>query len=607
MPLLADAPIDLDALSASWPRARILREPLCLIDGLFALQPPTSLTSSHSWGIPAFLRHSFALPPTLPSPTPTHLHTIPTLPPLTSTLPPPTSSTLIRYRGLVHDTHSPSYYLGAYLTAPSAGRGQGQAQGQGGQWRTGKYRDVIDLQEGEEVNEASMRTFERMAITLVDVPGESPWVQQAQRGGTEEAAAEAAEALTTPALRGARKRVMEDEVEGADAMDMDGEEGGEAAKRVRTAVEEGKVAAAPSPRGAKGVVVTLYDGDVGSVRVGDVVEVVGVYSFTPHLVGDDDLTPCPSPLHRIHCITYIRTSSTFPLLLSPSDAAPSPLIRTALLSHLTSVCGGDSLTARLLLLAIISKVQSRSDEVVIGKLTLNITRSPPTLLPALAAFAAALLPYSLTLPITLPSLNHAPLYPTKDYDTDTLSPSPLLCPPRTLLLLDETHLTEGELTAVGVNNVRALSALVKEQRLWFDFVWQEVWMPVDVGLVVLSSGGGKGVVGGGATVKVGWKSERVEGGGGVEVGEIEEREWCVWREWVQRVSQGEFGIGKELTSVVEGLFVRRRRADEKVEAEWLHRLLLMARLLALSYGEKQLHKERLNEAVQLVDELAART
>ena len=176
--------------------------------------------------------------------------------------------------------------------------------------------------------------------------------------------------------------------------------------------------------------------------MGDVVDVVGVYSLTPHLISDDELVSnAMHTTHHIHCMAFIKHSSISPI---PALASPRPIpsvltpIRTALLSHLTSVCGGDRLSALLILLAFISRVQSRTDDGVIGKLTVNITRSPPPLLAALQDFTSQVLPYSLTVLVSVKTLNEGPLYPQKDYDTDALSASPFQCKARTLFLFDET-------------------------------------------------------------------------------------------------------------------------------------------------------------------------
>ena len=554
------------------------------------MQPASSHTSSHSWSIPSFLRTAFTLPSSLPSPTPSSLLTIPTLPPLSSALPPPPSSTLVRFRGLVHDTHSSDYYLGVYRTVGGGGAGQ---------WRTGKYRDVVRVGEGEEVDEASTRTFERMNVTLVEVPGENDWVKRALDAPTSDAP------NAEPSARSARKRPMDDDaaVEADEAMTTDAESNADdSAKRSRHSANLVDALAPSSAMAARGVVVTLYDADVNALKVGDVVEVVGVYSLTPHLISDDELSSnAMHSNHHIHCLAFIRHSPTSPLLLpapSDRDLASFSAVRSALLSHLTAVCGGDAVTAQLVLLAFISRVQSRTDDAVLGKLTVNVTHSPPSLLSALAAFTSQLLPYSMTLPITIPSLNQAPLYPLKNYDTDSLSPSPLQCRPRTLLLVDETALTEGALAAVGVRNVQALSGLLQQQTLLYDFVYHDMHMHADINAVVLSTQ--KSLLW--TAVRVGWKAER-EGWG---VGEVGEEVMQRWREWVGMVTEGECVIGSDMASVVEGVFVRKRREDACCEGEWLHRVLLLSRLLAISYGERALTEARLYEAVSILDDVAAR-
>ena len=245
--LTSDASVDLSTLSSCWPPSRIVREPLALLDALFDLQPTSSHTSNNNWGLSSFVQHSFSLPSQLPSPTPTSLSSIPLLPPLSSSLPPPPTSSLVRFRGLVHDTHSSDYYLGVYRTGPAPSAP-----------RTGKYRDVVRVDEGQEVDEASMKTFERMNVTLVEVPGENAWTKEALDGPLHPPAHPAVSSLTP---RQGRKRGMEDRAEDGDigdtSMEEDEEEvGNEAAKRSRA--EKGETDVAPlrlAPH--RGVVVTV--------------------------------------------------------------------------------------------------------------------------------------------------------------------------------------------------------------------------------------------------------------------------------------------------------------------------------------------------------------
>jgi len=586
-------PADMPAMTAAWPAARIVQDPLGLVDDLFAIQPTTAHTTD--WSLPSFIQQQFNLPASLPSTQPSHLALIPQLS-LTAATPAPSHASLVRLRCLVQNTHNSDYYLAAYRT--------------GSGWHTARYRDSVRMTEEEGgVEESSVVTQERMDVTVVALTGENEWVQQAlsSKIGQQQ------QHDSSSQRRSARKRQL-DEADNT-AMEQESAHGVEAVAAVSAADSSMDAQKKPkatsttaantartTPPSTASCVATLYGSHCHSLRVGDVVEVVGVYSITPHLLQDDDELGHNTihSSHHVHCLTLLRCSPPFLDLPPPHSLS---VARSGLLSHLTAVCGGDSAAASLLLLCLVSRVQRRSAEGVMGKLTLELTRSTSDFAQRLNTLCTQLLTHSVTLPINHSTLSTAPLYPSKDYDSDRLSHSPLLLPPSGCLLLDATQLTAGELSAVGSRNVRVLNRVLEEQQLLHDFAYHEVAVPLDVSAVVLSTV--KGLL----FAHVSLPLTAVGGSGGVE-GVVGECEWDEWRRYMAAV-KGEsvlFHVSDSAGSSVERLFVERRReGGEAVQAEWLHRVLLVARLVMRSYGEEELSEVRLMEAVRLLDEVERRT
>ena len=587
-------PADMPAMTAAWPASRIIQDPIGLVDDLFAIQPTTAYTTD--WSLPSFIQQQFALPNSLPSPQPSHLSLIPQLSLACPVHSAPSHSSLVRLRCLVQDTHSSDYYLAAYRT--------------GSGWHTARYRDSVRLTEEEGgVDESSVVTMERTDVTVVALTGENEWVQQALPTKSEKRRQPGSDGQR----RSVRKRQLEEQPN--DDMEQESPSGVEAAdgvaaadssmdpsKKPKAASETAINAAGLTASSTTSCVVTLYGSHCHALRVGDVVEVLGIYSITPHLLQDDDQLGHNAihSSHHIHCLTLLRCSPPFINMAPPHSLS---IARSGLLSHLTAVCGGDSTAATLLLLCFLSRVQRRSAEGVMGKLTVELTRSTSAFAQRLTTLCAKLLTHSTTVHISTSTLSTQPLYPQKDYESDRLTHSPLLLPSTAGLLLDATQLTTGELSAVGARNVRVLNRLLEECQLLHDFAYHEVAVPLDVSAVVLSAG--KGLLF--AHVSLPLLATANEAAEGVEA--VGECEWELWRQYMAHV-KGEsvkFHVSDSVGGVVEQLFVQRRRdVGEVVQAEWLHRVLLVARLVVRSYGEEELTEPRLMEAVRLLDEVEQR-
>ena len=584
-------PVDMEAMTVAWPATRIIRDPIGLVDDLFAIQPTTAHTTD--WSLPAFIQQQLALPPSLPSTQPSHLSLVSQLS-LTSAVRVPSHGSLVRLRCLVQNTHNSDYYLAAYHT------GHG--------WHTARYRDSVRLSEEEGgVDESSVVTMERTDVTVVLLTGENDWVQQALNMKTGEHQQSSGDGQ----LRSARKRQLEETSSAA----MEQESAGEGATAAM-AVNDSNVEASKKPKAVTTTtnnvtgttlftvatcMVTLYGNHCHSLRVGDVVEVVGVYSLTPHLLQDEDLLGHNTihSSHHIHCLTLLRCSPPFIDIAPPQSLS---VARSNLLSHLAAVCGGDSVAATMLLLCFVSRVQRRSAEGVMGKLTLELTRSDSAFAQRLTTLCAQLLTHSITVLLSNSTLSNQPLYPQKDYDSDRLTASPLLLPPTSGLVLDATQLTAGELSPVGSRNVRVLNRLLEEQQLIHDFAYHEVAIPLDVSAVVLSAN--KGLLFSHVSLPLAVPSSE----SAITEAAVSEGEWDLWRRYMTHVSREavKFHVGDSVGGTVERLFVERRRGGEAVQAEWLHRVLLIARLLVRSYGEEELTDAQLMEAVRLLDEVEQR-
>jgi len=169
-------------------------------------------------------------------------------------------------------------------------------------------------------------------------------------------------------------------------------------------------------------------------------------------------------------------------------SAPSPAAsaaRAAALARLRRALRGDPLAAEYLLLQLVSRVHLRTAGMALGTLALNITQCPkgtengpksPPASSSLSAFGSsvaealsALAPRSVALPLSLGALNSSRLRPGRCPLSGRLAQAPLQLAPGTQVLLDETLLEPGTLTATGRDSVDALRGLLADRAVEYDF------------------------------------------------------------------------------------------------------------------------------------------
>merc|ERR1712050_749218 len=105
----------------------------------------------------------------------------------------------------------------------------------------------------------------------------------------------------------------------------------------------------------------------------------------------------------------------------------------------------------------------------------------------LAAAAGELLPRAVHFEVNAETLSTKRWRPRKDFVANRLVASQLQLAPGTLLMLDETKMSEGQLSADGVKNLLAIQQLTTDNRLVCDFMSYDVKIPLEVSCVLMSS------------------------------------------------------------------------------------------------------------------------
>ena len=86
------------------------------------------------------------------------------------------------------------------------------------------------------------------------------------------------------------------------------------------------------------------------------------------------------------------------------------------------------------------------------------------------------------------AFNKGTFVPRKDYHENRLVSGQLQLPAGTHLILDETTMTDGQLTADGVRNVTAVGHVISWQKLEYDFNYHRIEFETDVAALVVSEG-----------------------------------------------------------------------------------------------------------------------
>jgi|TARA_B110000967_G_scaffold160242_1_gene166073 hypothetical protein len=275
-------------------------------------------------------------------------------------------------------------------------------------------------------------------------------------------------------------------------------------------------------------------------------------------------------------------------------------IRGALIDHLAAPLGGDQLAAEYVLFTLLSRVHTRSDGMPIGKFGITLLGVPDG--PAHCGVVASLLsravaqiaPAVAHLPLSIASLNARPWAPRKDYSTNRLRSGPLQLAPGTVVVLDETQLTQGTLSDVGVRNVRSLVDTTTSQTLEMDFQFHQTRVATDLQFINVSSSSTSGLVEGmDASVVLRMTQEPCE------PETVDQNLLSEMRLFLARARNSEHRISKQAGADIEKAMVCARSSDpNEVTQEKFHRWLTMARLNALSVGETDLGVKHWNAALE---------
>jgi len=535
---------------------------------------------------------------------------------------------LVRFRGMVQDMFNPEIYLSEFeIRNLSTGSSSVNC---------GRYRDVLCNSLREEIlGESDLNVMkDRNVVYCVSIPAESPWVADihAAKSGNK---AGPSGTFQNPLKRGlepgaAVMTALNERSNGHSSeenmdVEMDTENGDGVSGGKRSKGEDGSAVASnhcdeptnvgitnikhrhdlnlpiPNNKG-KAVIVKLYDVEEGTVKLNDLIDLVGIVSLDPALANMDspdgnqaDILPPPSLVPRLHAVHMKKITQNNPLYGAGCPKLSSDemvKVRDELMYILTQATLGDALAAEYLLYHLISKVHGRRDIQVLGKMCLNLFnfKNNNSWLKRLYTLLSLLVPGAHFLPLSRQHLDTANFVPVKDFEANRLVAGVLQLPAGTNLVVDETAMSDGQLTARGLQNLTAVGNLIRWQKLDYDFKYNSLEYETDVQVLVLSEC--RSLLPSDFQLKV-TPDESLLDTNFRNIGSILNQDLLNRiRVYLTQCRDGDYSLPEQVQTAVTDDFVQLRRQNpNQFTAEDLHTYLTLARLVTLSYGKSRMEGE----------------
>uniref|UniRef100_A0A8B9GYX5 Mini-chromosome maintenance complex-binding protein n=1 Tax=Astyanax mexicanus TaxID=7994 RepID=A0A8B9GYX5_ASTMX len=539
-------------------------------------------------------------------------------------------NSLVKFRCMIQDMFDPEFFMGVYETVDPSTNSK--------VLRCGKYKDVTDC--GIDFNSKNAVTSERQTFYCVPIPGESQWVKEISFRFAGSSQARVVPSTSYTPNRHKRSYEEDDDMDTQPQQDKENTD----SKRLETEAPSHNASPShcssnldlnfplPGERGPACLVKVYEEWD--GFKLNDMLEVFGILSVDPalSLIAEDkeassmlDPTesmetveeqrahsPPASLVPRIHMLYAQPLQHNNPLLPSAVSEDKAAFlngilgelasVRAELQTYLTHVFLGDSLAAEYLILNLISSVYARRDVLPLGKFALNISGCPHTSPYTEHLYQAIqqLVPSSYRICMSLNNMNSQRMVPRKDYTANRLVSGTLQLASNTSLFLDETQLEQGQLDTTGVRNITALGNLISWQKVDYDFNYHQMEFPCNINVLIASEG--RSLLPCDCQVHLcpALNPPNLEEYlKTIQLAQVSSQ-LNKYRIYLSVARSLDYSISDQMTKEVEEDFVEMRKDDpQSVSAEDLHRMLIVARLLSLSYGQTSLSRENWMKAKQM--------
>ena len=300
-----------------------------------------------------------------------------------------------------------------------------------------------------------------------------------------------------------------------------------------------------------------------------------------------------------------RIDHLIPDLIPIESESEVKLVKSKLISYLTECFGDCKELIDALILLLVSKPSMRVDGLIdslfIGKLSLNICFDGETgiseSISSLRRIFKELKHFNTFVKIDEESFDkEGGIYPRLDVKTGQILPGAVLQQPDgCLLMLDETELKEGQVFKdQAVQNLQSLIDLIRQQRVNYDFGVQQVSLKTDMPVVTVSRRK-KSVLPFDLSVKC-----------ASTVAFIESDDFKLFKSYLEHARNLNFTVTEDMASFLEQDYLNLRKTsprlptgNPKMNEQEFHRLMNLARLKAVSSGERELSKETWEETKAL--------
>ncbi|XP_071949146.1 mini-chromosome maintenance complex-binding protein-like [Antedon mediterranea] len=544
------------------------------------------------------------------------------------------TNVLVRFRCMIQDMFDPEFYIGAYEIIDKT---SGQKE-----IKCGMYRDIAECSTHQHIdmNAATTVPMDRQTLYCVPLPGENQWVKdiyadqskckqsttchnsRPKRRLDEDQLTMSSGCGLDLSTKASPAVPMEDESAAGDANDekkaKKDEEKGDEMKGITGHIQDLNFPLADETGPA--CLVKIYDNFEG-FKVNDGIEFVGILSVDPALSdnnsgeissfgGEDSMvteeqrvhSPPPSLVPRLHVLIANKLAHSNPLLPSNLAAtsvletmkAHSEVVRSNLCSMFADVLGGDELAGEYLLLHLLSNVYARREMLSLGKFALNISgcRTSSCLPIKINTLLQTIVTKSHFLPMTLKNMNTLRFTPKKNYSEHRLKSGMLQLTEKTHVIIDETVLEPGQLDQKGIENLKALGNAITWQKLQYDFNFHTADFPTNLVLLILSEA--KSMLPSDCHIKLEYShtDEQLSVGFDNVMSKLNDSVLTKIRSYLGLMRELDYNLPEPIQKEIEEEFVELRKQNpENMTVDDFHCLLLVARLLSLSYGKTTLTKD----------------
>lgn len=299
------------------------------------------------------------------------------------------------------------------------------------------------------------------------------------------------------------------------------------------------------------------------------------------------------------------------------DISTIKLARARLSTILIQLLGGDALASEYLILSLISRIHRRKDVTTLGQLPIGLAGIIPQmkfLIDKLYELISKITTHSHFIDMSIANLNNLRFTPRKDHDNNKMIAGTLQLPDGLYLVLNETALSVGQLTAQGTENLRTLNQIIRWQRHNYNFKFHSVEIDTDLKVLVISEG--KSILSVPYSVKIEKNDDETVKSMQQACETVDEfltdDLLKLFRYFITALKDvPEYTIPEDVQKSIQDDFVSWRRDAEcngkvAISADDLSSYMTLARYLAISRGETSLTQEIWKETCQMESQRQAR-